>query len=72
MVVLVAHQDTLAGAAHAMLNVVFLEAFQASNYGWIFFRLRLFDAKCIVGKREQRNFLGLVGVEGERDDGRVS
>ncbi len=48
VVVLVAHEDALASAAHAMLGVMLLQALQPCNDRRILLWLCLFDTKCIV------------------------
>ena len=69
VVVLVAHQHTLARAAHAMLLVVLLQAAQTRRHGRILLRLVLLGAKCVVGQRVQPYRRRLVGVEVAGDDG---
>lgn len=64
VVVLVAHEDALAGAAHAVLVVVLREALQARLHAGVLLGLRLLDAKGVVRQRVQAERLGLVGFEG--------
>lgn len=45
-----ADQNPLAGAAHAMLVIVFLEALQAGEYRGVFFWLCFLCAECVVGE----------------------
>jgi len=71
VVVLVADQDALAGAPHAVRRVVLLQPLQPRRHRWVLFWLRLLDAKGVVGERVQPDRLGLVPVEGQRDDGGV-
>lgn len=49
VVVLVADEDALAGAAHAMLVVVLLQALKSGDDTGVLLRLGLLDAECVVG-----------------------
>jgi len=49
VIVLMANEDALAGATHAMVGKVLLEAFQTGDDGRIFFGLRFLDTECVVG-----------------------
>lgn len=69
VVVLVADEDALAGAAHAMLVVVFLQALQAGQDGGVLLGLVLLGAEGVVAERVQANGLGLVRVELLGEDG---
>lgn len=71
MVVLVADQDALARPSHAVGLVVFFQTLEASEHGGVFFRLGLFGAEGVVGEGVEADCLGLVGVEGFREDGGV-
>lgn len=51
VVVLVTHEDALAGPPHAMVLIVLLQALQPSLHRWILLRLCLFRAECVVGQR---------------------
>lgn len=71
VVVLMADEDALARAAHAMDIVVLLESLQSRNDRWVLLGLRLLDAERVVGERVQADCLGLVSIEGKGDDGWV-
>lgn len=49
VVVLVAHQDALTGAAHAMLAEMLFQSLQTGNDGRVLLWLGLLDAECVVG-----------------------
>ena len=66
VVVFVADEDCLAGAPHAMLVVVCLEALETREHRGVFFGLCFFGAEGVVGERVETDSLWLVGVEGER------
>lgn len=53
VIVLVADQNALARAAHAMLLVVLLQTSQSVLDGWVLLWLRLFRAESIVAERIQ-------------------
>lgn len=53
VIVLVADQNALARAAHAMLLIVLLQASQSVLDGWVLLWLRLFRAESIVAERIQ-------------------
>lgn len=72
VVVLVADEDALAGAAHAMLVVVLFEALQAGQHGGVFFGLGFLGAEGVVAQRIQANGVGLVGIEFLGQDGASS
>lgn len=69
VVVLVADEDALAGASHAMLVVVLLKAVKSSDHAGVLLRLGLLDAECVVGQGVESDCLRLVRFEGARDDG---
>lgn len=69
MVVLVADEDALACAAHAMLVVVFLETLEAREHRGVFFGLVLFRAEGVVAEREEADAGGLIGGERFWEDG---
>lgn len=48
VVMLMAHKNTLAGPSHAILLIVFFEAFQAGQDGGIFLGLRFLGPESIV------------------------
>ena len=64
MVVLVADEDAFAGAAHAVDDVMLLEAFEAREDGGVFFGLGFFRAEGVVGEGEEADGFGLVAIEG--------
>lgn len=66
VVVLVADENALAGPSHAVFIVVLLEPPEPRDNGGVLLRLRLFDAKCVVGQGVEANGLGLVGFERKR------
>lgn len=63
VVVFMTNENAFAGATHAMVGEVLLETFQPGDNGGIFFRLRFLDAKCVVRKGVESDFLGLLGIE---------
>lgn len=71
MIVLVADEDAFAGAAHAVVDVVFFEALEAGEDGGVFFWLGFFGAEGVVGERVEADGFGLVAVEGVGEEGRV-
>lgn len=71
MIVLVADQDSLAGAPHAVLDIVLFETLEAREDGGVFFWLGFFGAEGVVGEGVKADGFGLVGVEGDREDRRV-
>lgn len=71
VVVLVADEDALASAAHAMLVVVLLEALKSGDNTGVLLRLGLLDAECVVGQWVESDCLWLVRFEGAGDDGRL-
>lgn len=71
VVVLVADEDALARAAHAVGIVVLLEALESGDHRRVLLGLRLLDTECVVRQRKQADRLRLVRVEGKWDDGRV-
>lgn len=71
MVVLVADEDTFAGAAHTMRDIVLFETFEAREDRGVFFGLCLFRAECVVGEGVETDCFWLIGVEGEGESGRV-
>ena len=64
MVVLVADENTFAGSAHTMLDIVFFQALQTGEDGGVFFGLGFFGAKGVVGKGVEADCFGLVSIEG--------
>ena len=71
VVVLVADEDALAGAPHAVRVVMLLQPLQPRDHRRVLLGLRLLDAERVVGQRVQADGFRLVRVERERDDGRV-
>ena len=71
MVVLVAHQDTLASAAHAMFFVVFLQSLQTRQHRRILFRLLFFGTKGVIAEREEADGRRLVRVKSFGEGGPV-
>lgn len=71
MVVLVADEDALAGAPHAVDIVMLFEALETREDGGVFFWLRLLGAECVIGEGEESDCLGLVAVEGFGKNGWV-
>jgi len=71
MVVFVADENSLAGAAHAMLYIMFFETLEARKDGGIFFWLGFFGAEGVVGEGVETDCFGLVVVEGFGEDGRI-
>lgn len=71
MVVLVADEDALAGAPHAVHDIVLFEALEAREHRGVFFGLRFLGAKGVVGEGIQPDGFGLVAVEALGEDGRV-
>ena len=67
--VLVADEDAFAGAAHAMLFVVFLQSVETREDGRVFFGLVLFRAEGVVTEGVEADGFGLVGGEGSGEDG---
>ena len=63
MVVLVADQDTLASAAHAMFFVVFLQSLQTRQHRRILFWLLLFGAKGVIAERKEADGRRLIRVK---------
>jgi hypothetical protein len=68
MVMLMANQDPLAGAPHAMLIVVFFQTLQASEHRGVLLRLCFLGAECVVGERVEADSLRLFGGEVLGDD----
>ncbi len=68
---LMADEDSFAGSAHAVDIIVLFEAFEAREYGWVFFWLGFLGAEGIVGKGVKANCFRLVAVERFGEDGRV-
>lgn len=60
VVVLMADEDALAGAAHAVLGVVLLEALEAGDDGRVLLGLGLLDAEGVVGERVEADRVWLV------------
>jgi hypothetical protein len=71
VVVLVADENALAGAAHAVKTVMLLEPLKSRQHGWVLLRLGLLDAEGVVRERVEADGLRLVGVKGEGDDRRL-
>jgi hypothetical protein len=69
VIVLVAHQHALAGAPHAMDNVVLLQSLQAGQHRRVFLGLVFLGAKGVIGQRVEADCLRLFGVERFGDDG---
>lgn len=68
MVVFVAHEHALAGAAHAKLRIVILQTTQARRHRRVFLRLCFLRAKRIVAERVKPDGGRLVCVERFWDD----
>lgn len=66
-----ANEDAFACATHAMVVEVLLEALQSGDDRRIFFWLRFFDAEGIVREGVESDFAGLLGIETQRDCGRL-
>jgi hypothetical protein len=71
MIVFVADEDAFTGSAHAMLDIVLLEAFEASEDRGVFFWLGLFGAECVIGEGVEADSFGLVPIEGFGENRRV-
>lgn len=69
MVVLVAHQDSLAGSSHSMEAIVLFKALEPCQNRRILFRLCLLGAEGIVRQRIQPDSLRLLSGEVLRDNG---
>jgi hypothetical protein len=63
MVVLMAHQNALAGPSHSMLVVMLLESLQTCENRRIFFGLSIFGSKGVVAQRVEPDGLWLVRIE---------
>lgn len=64
MIMFMAYEDTLAGTAHSMLFIVFLETFESGENRGIFFWLVFFCAECVVAERVETDGFWLIAVEG--------
>lgn len=60
MVVLVTYENALAGAAHAVLLIVFLQALQARKNRRILLGLICFGSERVVAERVEADSVGLV------------
>ena len=58
-----AYEDAFASSPHAVFIVMFFQALQASEDGWIFFWLSLFCAESVVAQRIQSDSLWLMCIE---------
>jgi len=66
VVVFMAYQNALAGAAHAILLIVLLQALQPRQHARILLWLSLLDTEGIIRKRIQTDCLWLPGVKRQR------
>lgn len=64
MVVFMAYEDALAGAAHSVLFIVLLEALKPGKDRWVFLWLVLFCAECVVAEGIEADGLWLVTIKG--------
>ena len=71
VVVLMAHQDALARAAHSMGGEVLFQTLQAGQNGRVLLGLGFFDTEGVVGQRVQADGSGLVRVELQGQDRRL-
>lgn len=71
MIMLMADQDPLARAPHAMLLVMLLQPLQPRQHRRVLFGLVLFGAEGVVAERVEPDRGGLVCGEGVGEDGAV-
>jgi len=71
VIVFVADEDSFAGAAHTVLDIVLFETFEARKHRRVFFRLRLFGAEGVVREGVETDGLRLIAVEGLGEKRRI-
>lgn len=71
MAMFVAHQNPLAGPAHAILLVMFLQSLETSKHRRVLLRLVLFGTKGVIRQRVKTNSFWLVAGEVCGEDGTV-